>query len=74
MSGSTRSSSMSRAPRDLILEPFLRDAPEALWPGFIIVEDSRGRWQSDLPALLESKGYKLIAQTRLNLVYERASA
>ncbi|WID97455.1 FkbM family methyltransferase [Bosea vestrisii] len=59
---------------DLILEPFLRDAPEALWPGFIIVEDSRGRWQSDLPALLESKGYKLIAQTRLNLVYERTTS
>lgn len=59
---------------DLILEPFLRDAPEALWPGFVIVEDLRGRWQSDLPALLESKGYKLIAQTRLNLVYERTTA
>lgn len=59
---------------DLILEPFLRDAPEALWPGFIIVEDSRGRWQSDLPALLESKGYRLVAQTRLNLVYERTSS
>lgn len=59
---------------DLILEPFLRDAPEALWPGFVIVEDSRGRWQTDLPALLESKGYKLLAQTRLNLVYERKSA
>jgi FkbM family methyltransferase len=56
---------------DLILEPFLRDAPEALWPGFIVIEDSRGRWQSDLPGLLESKGYRLVTQTRLNLVYER---
>lgn len=56
---------------DLILEPFLNDAPEALWPGFVIIEDSRGRWQSDLPKLLESKGYRLLAQTRLNLVYER---
>jgi FkbM family methyltransferase len=59
---------------DLILEPFLRDAPEALWPGFVIVEDSRGRWQADLPALLESKGYKLLAHTRLNLVYERTTS
>lgn len=59
---------------DLILEPFLRDAPEALWPGFVIVEDSRGRWQTDLPALLESKGYKLLAHTRLNLVYERTTS
>lgn len=59
---------------DLILEPFLRDAPEALWPGFIVIEDSRGRWQSDLPGLLESKGYRLVTQTRLNLVYERTIA
>ncbi|MFC5420398.1 FkbM family methyltransferase [Bosea eneae] len=59
---------------DLILEPFLRDAPEALWPGFVIVEDSRGRWQADLPSLLESKGYKLLAHTRLNLVYERTTS
>lgn len=56
---------------DLILEPFLRDAPEALWPGFIVIEDSRARWQMDLPALLEARGYRLLAQTRLNLVYER---
>lgn len=59
---------------DLILEPFLRDAPEALWPGFIIVEDSRTRWQSDLAGLLVAKGYRLVAQTRLNLVYERGAA
>ncbi len=59
---------------DLILEPFLNDAPEALWPGFVIIEDSRGRWQSDLPKLLESKGYRLLAQTRLNLVYERTTS
>lgn len=56
---------------DLILEPFLRDAPQALWPGFIIIEDSRQRWQSDLAGLLERSGYTLVAQTRLNLVFER---
>lgn len=59
---------------DLILEPFLRDAPPSLWPGFIIIEDSRQRWQSDLAGLLERSGYKLIAQTRLNLVFERKPA
>jgi FkbM family methyltransferase len=59
---------------DLILEPFLRDAPETLWPGFIIIEDSRQRWQTDLAGLLERNGYKLIAQTRLNLVFERKPA
>ncbi|MGX5733986.1 FkbM family methyltransferase [Bosea thiooxidans] len=56
---------------DIILEPFLRDAPAALWPGFIIIEDSRQRWQSDLVGLLGRNGYKLVAQTRLNLVFER---
>ncbi|WP_454656439.1 FkbM family methyltransferase [Bosea beijingensis] len=56
---------------DLILEPFLRDAPQALWPGFIVIEDSRQRWQTDLVGLLERSGYKLVAQTRLNLVFER---
>jgi FkbM family methyltransferase len=56
---------------DLILEPFLRDAPPSLWPEFIVIEDSRERWQSDLMALLETSGYRLLAQTRLNLVFER---
>ncbi|WP_336814803.1 FkbM family methyltransferase [Bosea sp. MMO-172] len=59
---------------DLILEPFLRDAPQALWPEFIIIEDSRQRWQSDLAGLLERSGYQLVAQTRLNLVFERKPA
>lgn len=59
---------------DLILEPFLRDAPQALWPGFVIIEDSRQRWQIDLAGLLERNGYKLVAQTRLNLVFERKPA
>ena len=59
---------------DLILEPFLRDAPQTLWPGFIIIEDSRQRWQSDLVGLLERNGYRLVAQTRLNLVFERKPA
>jgi len=56
---------------DIILEPFLRDAPEALWPSFMIIEDSRQRWQSDLVGLLKRNGYKLVAQTRMNLVFER---
>lgn len=58
---------------DLILEPFLRDAPQHLWPSFIIIEDSRERWQTDLAGLLESNGYVLTAKTRLNLVFEKTS-
>jgi FkbM family methyltransferase len=57
---------------DLILDPFFRDAPASLYPSLFIIEDGRGQWQIDLPKLLEGHGYRLILQTRLNLVYERA--
>lgn len=57
---------------DLILDPFFRDAPASLHPSLFIIEDGRDKWQIDLPKLLESRGYRLILQTRLNLVYERA--
>ncbi len=56
---------------DLILEPFLREAPESLRPALLIVEDGTEQWQLDLPALLERYGYRRIARTRLNLVFER---
>lgn len=56
---------------DLILEPFLREAPESLRPSLLIVEDGTEQWQMDLPALLEGYGYRRIARTRLNLVFER---
>ncbi|TDR88982.1 FkbM family methyltransferase [Enterovirga rhinocerotis] len=56
---------------DLILDPFFADAPESLYPGLIIVENGTGRWQIDLPDLLDRHGYRKIAQTRLNLVFER---
>jgi FkbM family methyltransferase len=57
---------------DLILDPFFRDAPASLHPSLLIIEDGRDQWQMDLPALLQRRGYRLLAQTRLNLVYERA--
>jgi FkbM family methyltransferase len=56
---------------DLILEPYLRDAPKALHPDLLIVEDGTGQWQVDLPKLVESHGYRLLRKTRLNFVYER---
>jgi FkbM family methyltransferase len=59
---------------DLILEPFFRDAPESLHPTLLIIEDGGGRWQMDLPRLLDRLGYRLIARTRLNLVLERPTA
>jgi FkbM family methyltransferase len=59
---------------DLILDPFFRDAPPALYPSFLIVEDERKQWQVDLPRILEEKGYRLLRQTRSNLIYERAAS
>ncbi len=56
---------------DLILEPFLRQAPPALHPRLLIVEDGTDLWQTDLSALLTRHGYRRIAKTRLNLVFER---
>jgi FkbM family methyltransferase len=58
---------------DLILEPFLREAPATLHPRVLILENGTDQWQIDLPALLEQHGYRQIRKTRLNLIFERAS-
>lgn len=58
---------------DLILEPFLRGAPKSLHPTLILVENGTDQWQIDLSALLEGHGYRRIATTRLNLVFERTA-
>ena len=58
---------------DLILEPFLREAPASLHPALILVENGTDQWQIDLPALLVRYGYAQVAETRLNLVFERRS-
>lgn len=57
---------------DIILGPFFENAPDSLLPRLVILENGSGQWQLDLPALLEANGYRRIAQTRLNFVYERA--
>ena len=57
---------------DLILEPFLREAPASLHPRLLVIEDGTDQWQIDLVGLLESRGYRQIARTRLNLIFERA--
>jgi hypothetical protein len=57
---------------DIILEPFLRHAPESLRPRLLIIEDGSQQWETDLPRLLEASGYRLLTKTRLNFVYERA--
>lgn len=57
---------------DLILETFFADAPEALYPGLIVIESTPSRWQVDLVSLLEQKGYVKIGETRNNYIFERA--
>lgn len=59
---------------DLILEPFFADAPNSLHPQLLIVENAASQWHLDLPALLARHGYRQIAKTRLNLVFERSAA
>jgi FkbM family methyltransferase len=56
---------------DLILQRFLAEAPEALWPKLLIVERGEGRWAVDLIGLLTAHGYRTIATTRNNHVLER---
>jgi FkbM family methyltransferase len=58
---------------DLILVPFLRDAPDSMLPRLVIIENARNRWQTDCIALLEALGYRQIAVTRLNVVLERSA-
>jgi len=57
---------------DKVLVPFFRDAPAALWPGLIVIEDSSAEWSSDLFALLASKGYQVSSRSRQNVMLRRA--
>lgn len=59
---------------DIILEPFLAEASQSLWPRLIILERGEGRWQIDLLNLLAQKGYVIRQTTRLNHIIERHAA
>jgi len=56
---------------DLILEPFLRDAPRSLWPRLLVIGNVASRWQRDLGAMLVAHGYENALQTRHNLGFRR---
>jgi FkbM family methyltransferase len=56
---------------DIILDTFFSEAPQALWPGLVIMERGNSRWHVDLPKLLKFNGYKVIGETRNNVIYER---
>jgi len=42
---------------DIALLPFFEEAPQALWPKLLIVENNRAEWQRDCVAYLEARGY-----------------
>ena len=51
-----------------ILAPFFRDAPPALWPRLLVIEDTRTLWPGDLFALMAEKGYRVEARNRQNVI------
>jgi FkbM family methyltransferase len=57
---------------DLVLAPFLRDAPEHLLPALVLIEDTRGFWQTDVFALLEQRRYTAFARSKQNVAFRRA--
>ena len=52
---------------DIVLAPFLRDAPASLLPRLMLIEDTRGFWSLDLFALLASRGYTEAERSRQNV-------
>ena len=52
---------------DIVLAPFLRDAPAALLPRLVLIEDTRGFWSLDLFALLAGRGYTEAERSRQNV-------
>jgi FkbM family methyltransferase len=56
---------------DIILETFFGEAPQHLWPKLLIMERGGNRWHVDMPKLLGFNGYRVVQETRNNLIYER---
>jgi hypothetical protein len=57
---------------DVVNVKFFRDAPRELFPELVLIEDTRGFWQTDVFALLEQHGYTVVARNRQNVAYRRA--
>lgn len=54
---------------DIALCPFLADAPDTLLPRHILIENSERRWQQDLTAAIQARGYMAALQSRMNTIY-----
>jgi FkbM family methyltransferase len=53
---------------DRVLAPFFAEAPRALWPRLLIIEDGSREWCQDLLALLHNGGYVTRLQSSGNIV------
>jgi FkbM family methyltransferase len=59
---------------DLALVPFFAAAPQSLKPRRVVIEHlGRQGWKTDLFPVFEREGYRLIAQTRGNSLFERSA-
>jgi FkbM family methyltransferase len=56
---------------DRVLAGLLAQAPPALHPRWMIVENGGGRWLIDLPGLLAANGYAPVAEHRMNTIWRR---
>jgi FkbM family methyltransferase len=56
---------------DVVLTPFLAGAPDALLPRWILIEDARDAWRSDVFAALRRRGYAEIGRSAQNVVMAR---
>jgi FkbM family methyltransferase len=53
---------------DVILDPFFRQAPRAMWPRLVIIEDCRNSWKIDLMSIMRKKGYAVVTRSKLNFI------
>lgn len=58
---------------DRILVPFFRDAPRALWPTLIVIEDAGDAWTTDLFSVLMTTGYAIAARSKQNVIFRLKS-
>jgi FkbM family methyltransferase len=56
---------------DRVLLPFLAEAPDALLPRRVVIEDSRSTWNPELMAAFARRGYATALEARMNLVLAR---
>ena len=56
---------------EAVLLPFFKDAPDALLPSLIVIEDNRDAWKVDILAAAAERGYRLAEKTRMNFLLTR---